>query len=48
MGYQIFYKRVHMMWKPREELDILDLGHDCFLINCDLEEDLDIVYAEGS
>lgn len=35
------------MWKPREELDILNLGHDFFLIKFDHQADLDIVLIEG-
>lgn len=36
-----------MLWKPRGELDILDLGYDFFLVKFDLKEDLDTVLAEG-
>lgn len=29
--YQLFCQRVHLLWKPKGELNILDFGHEYFL-----------------
>lgn len=41
--YQIFCRQVQMLWKPKGDQDILDLGHDFFLVKFDLKEDLKVV-----
>lgn len=36
-----------MLWKSGGDLDILDLGHDFFMVRFSLEEDLEVVLTEG-
>lgn len=41
IGHQVFCRRIHALWKLREELDVLDLGHDFFfLLRFHIQEDL--------
>ncbi|KAJ8766593.1 hypothetical protein K2173_023840 [Erythroxylum novogranatense] len=47
VGYRVLYTRLYQMWKPKGELDILDLGYDYFLIKFTLEEDRTHVLTNG-
>lgn len=35
------------MWKHKSEMEILDLGYNCYLIKFSLDEDMDFVLTEG-
>ncbi|KAJ8769819.1 hypothetical protein K2173_008225 [Erythroxylum novogranatense] len=39
VGYKVLYSRIHQLWKPKGELDVLALGNDFFLVQFSMEDD---------
>lgn len=47
IGYHFLCKKVKQIWKPKGEIDIIDLGYSFFLVKFTLDEDIDTVLNEG-
>lgn len=45
--YQMLCRRIHALWTPKGELDVLGLGRDFFLVRFHLQEDLNEVLFSG-
>ena len=47
IGYQFLCKKVEQIWKPKGEIDVIDLGYSFFLVKFTLDEDIDTVLNES-
>lgn len=47
IGYQLFSCKVNLMWKPKEDMEILNFDHSCLLMKFDLEKDIEYALTEG-
>lgn len=47
IDYQMFCRRVQLLWKLKGVLNILDLGHNFFSVRFGLDEDLEVLLTEG-
>ena len=47
IGYQYLSQHVRELWKPSRNMDLVDLGHDYFLAQFWIREDLDNVLKGG-
>ena len=47
VGYHFLSQCIKELWMPSGRLDLVDLGHDYFLVRFEIREDLDRVLREG-
>ncbi|XP_031124199.1 uncharacterized protein LOC116026910 [Ipomoea triloba] len=47
VGYSYLLRRLQVLWKPEEQMELIALAHDYFLVKFDSQRDLDFARFEG-